>query len=219
MTKTPVLKEGLLGRKLGMGHIFNTEGEMVPVTLIEAGPCFVLQVKQAATDGYDAVQLGFGAKKMQRCNKASVGHSAKAGKGSFSFIKEVRCNAAALGWAEAGKELTIDNVFKDGDFVDVSGISIGRGFTGVVRRYGHKGQPSTRGTHEVRRHTGAIGCRKFPGHVFKNKRMPGQHGAANITVQNLKVVGVNTVENIIMVKGGIPGSKGTLVVIRKASKK
>ena len=112
----------------------------------------------------------------------------------------------------------MSDVFKDGETVDVSGVSIGRGFQGVVRRHGMKGQPMTRGTHEVRRHVGSIGCRKFPGRVFKGQRMPGRMGGESVTVQNLQVVGVRAEENILLVKGGIPGARGSLVVIRKAMK-
>jgi large subunit ribosomal protein L3 len=112
----------------------------------------------------------------------------------------------------------VSDVFKDGEIVDVSGVSIGRGFQGVVRRHGMKGQPMTRGTHEVQRHVGAIGCRKFPGRVFKGQRMPGRMGGENVTVQNIQVVGVKPEENILLVKGGIPGARGSLVVIRKSVK-
>jgi large subunit ribosomal protein L3 len=210
--------EGLLGKKLGMTQIFTPEGQSVPVTVIQAGPCYVLDVRAEEQHGYRAVQFGFEPKKMQRATKAEQGHFKKAGQGAFYHVKEVRCDAQSLGWTEVGKEIKVADVFKDGEVVDVSGVSIGRGFQGVVRRHGMKGQPMTRGTHEVRRHVGAIGCRKFPGRVFKGQRMPGRMGGDNVTVQNLTVVGVRPEENILLVKGGIPGARGSLVVIRKAQK-
>lgn len=210
--------EGLLGRKLGMTHVFTPAGEPIPVTIIEAGPCFVLDVKKKDSHGYSAVQLGFLPKQMQRVDKPMTGHFSKAGKGAFCHVKEMRCDVEALNWVNPGQELKVADVFKDGEFVDVAGVTIGRGFSGVVRRFKVKGQPSTRGTHEVRRHIGAVGCRKFPGHIFKNKRMPGQHGNVNVTIQNLEVIGVRPEQNVILIKGGIPGAKGGLVVIRKAIK-
>jgi large subunit ribosomal protein L3 len=210
--------EGLLGKKLGMTQVFTPEGQSIPVTIIQAGPCYVLDVRGDEKHGYNAVQFGFEPKKSQRCNKAELGQFKAAGHGAFYHVKEVRCDAQGLGWNEVGKQVTVGDVFKDGETVDVSGVSIGRGFQGVVRRHHIKGQPMTRGTHEVRRHVGAIGCRKFPGRVFKNKRMPGRMGGENVTVQNLTVVGVRPEENIILVKGGVPGARGSLVVIRKATK-
>ena len=219
MTTSKHYPEGLLGKKLGMTQVFTAEGQSIPVTIIQAGPCYVLDVRGQEQHGYSAVQFGFEPKKNQRCTKAELGQFKKAGQGAFYHVKEVRCDAPALGWNEVGKEVTVSDVFKDGEIVDVSGVSIGRGFQGVVRRHGMKGQPMTRGTHEVRRHVGAIGCRKFPGRVFKGQRMPGRMGGDNVTVQNLQVVGVKPEENILLVKGGIPGARGSLVVIRKAVKK
>jgi large subunit ribosomal protein L3 len=210
--------EGLLGKKLGMTQVFTKDGECVPVTVIEAGPCYILELKEEDKHGYSGVQLGFGPKKPQRVNKPEMGHFSKAGKGAFYHVKEIRCNAKELGWVSLGQEVRVGDLFKDGELVDVSGVSIGRGFAGVVKRFGVKGQPMTRGTHEVRRHIGAIGCRKFPGRVFKNKKMPGHMGAENVTVQNLQIVGVQPEKNLILVKGGIPGSKGGLVLIKRAIK-
>lgn len=210
--------EGILGKKLGMTHIFSEDGNCIPVTLIQAGPCFVLDVKEKDTHGYAAVQLGFEPKKQQRVNKPGIGHFTRAEKGSFYHVKEVRCDIDALGWKTLGQEIKAADIFKDGEFVDVSGVSIGKGFAGVVKRYKVKGQPATRGTHEYRRHIGAIGCRKFPGRVHKGKRMPGHMGNETVTVQNLKVIGVKAEDNIILVRGGIPGSEGGLVLIKKAMK-
>ncbi len=218
MATGKIYPEGLLGRKLGMSHVFTAEGECVPVTVIEAGPCFVLGLKTKEQDGYAGVQLGFEPKKAQRVDKAQQGHFNKAGQGAFYHVKEVRCNNDALGWTTLGQQVKVSDVFADGDMVDISGTSIGRGFQGVVKRFHAKGQPSTRGTHEYRRHIGAIGCRKFPGRVFKNKSMPGRMGNANVTIQNLKVMGIKAEDNVILVRGGVPGAKGGLLVIRKAIK-
>lgn len=218
MGQKSLYREGILGKKLGMSHVYNADGQIVPVTVIQAGPCYVLQVRSPGTNGYSAVQLGFEPKKMGRCTKADQGNFAKAEKGAFYHVKEVRCDAETLGWNSVGKEIRVGDIFKDGEIVDVSGVSVGRGFAGVVKRYGFKGQPSTRGTHEVRRHTGAVGCRKFPGHIFKNKRMPGHMGDENVTIQNLTVVGVKAADNLILIKGAVPGATGGLVVVRRASK-
>lgn len=210
--------EGLLGKKLGMTQVFTQDGQCVPVTAIQVGPCYILNVKTESRDGYSAVQLGFGPKKTQRVNKPLMGHFARAGKGAFYHVKEVRCDVDTLGWTNLGQELKVTDVFKEGIMVDISGVSIGCGFQGVFKRFKAGGQPATRGTHEFERHLGSIGNRKFPGRVFKNKKMPGHMGDDNVTVQNLQVVGVNSDQNILFVRGGIPGSRGGLVVIRKAIK-
>ena len=209
--------EGILGRKLGMTQVFGPNGDSIPVTVIEAGPCVVLDVKQQDKHGYAAVQFGFSPKKPQRCTKAELGHFKNAGKGSFYEVREVRCDVEALGW-QTGQEVTVGDVFGSGELVDVVGFSKGRGMTGVVKRFGVRGQPATRGTHENRRHIGAIGCRKFPGRVIKNMKMPGRVGNERVTVQNLRVVDVRPEDNLILVKGGIPGAKGGLVVVQKAVK-
>lgn len=202
-----------------MTQIFTKDGQCVPVTAIEVGPCFILDVKNKDKHGYSAVQLGFGPKKQQRVNQAETGHFAKVGKGAFYHVREMRCDdIEKLGWTTPGAEIKVGDVFVDGELVDVSGVTIGRGFSGVVRRYKVKGQPATRGTHEYRRHIGAVGCRKYPGRIFKNKRMPGHMGNENRTIQNIQVVAVKADSNLILVRGGIPGAKGGLVVIRKAIK-
>jgi large subunit ribosomal protein L3 len=148
-----------------------------------------------------------------------MGHMAKAGKGAFYHIKELRCDVDSLGWKELGQELKVGDVFQEGNVVDVSGVTIGKGFQGVFRRFNNAGgQPATRGTHEYKRHLGSIGNRKFPGRVFKNKKMPGRMGNDNVTIQNLQVIGVQPEDNILLVRGGIPGARGGLVVVRKAIK-
>ncbi len=219
MSTEKLYHEGLLGKKLGMTQVFTEDGRCVPVTAVEVGPCFVLQVKDAEKHGYSAVQIGFDPKKPQRVSNAANGHFKKSGKGAFYHVREVRCDAEQLGWNEPGKELTVSDVFESGQFVDISGVTKGRGFMGVVGRYSVKGQPSTRGTHEVRRHIGSVGCRKFPGRIWKNQKMPGHMGNRNVTIQNLKVVGVHADKNVLLIEGAIPGHKGGLVFVRKASKK
>jgi large subunit ribosomal protein L3 len=211
--------EGLLGKKLGMTQVFTEDGQSVPVTAIELGPCYVLGIRKQEKDGYEAVQFGFEPKKAQRVTKALSGHFTKAGKGSFYHIKEIRCDAERLGWTDLGQEVKVADVFQDGEFVDVSGVSKGRGFAGVVKRFGVKGQPMTRGTHEVRRHIGALGGRREPGRVLPGQKMPGHMGAENVTIQNLRVVSVRAEDNVILVRGAVPGATGSLVVVKKAVKR
>jgi large subunit ribosomal protein L3 len=219
MTTGRKYPKGLLGVKVGMTQIFTSQGESVPVTVIQTGPCYVLQIIEKARDGYDAVKLGFVNKKTSRVNKPDSGLFTKVGCGSFQHVREIRCDPKELGGDSVGAEIRVGDVFSDGDYVDVSGTSVGKGFQGVVRRFHTKGQPATRGTHEYRRHIGSVGCRKFPGRIFKNKRMPGRMGGESVTLQNLQVVGVNPEQNLLLVKGGVPGSKGGLVVIKKAIKR
>lgn len=219
MSTKKVHLEGLLGKKLGMTQVFTEDGQSIPVTAIELGPCYVLGVRKTDKDGYEAVQFGFEPKKAQRVNKALSGHFGKAGKGSFYHVREIRCNAEGLGWTDLGHEVKVGDVFQDGEFVDVSGVSKGRGFAGVVRRFGVKGQPATRGTHEVRRHIGALGGRREPGRVLPNQKMPGQLGNESVTIQNLRVVSVRTEDNVILVRGAVPGANGGLLVVQKAIKR
>lgn len=218
METKKIFPEGLIGKKLGMTQVFTESGNAVPVTVLELGPCTILDIRKNDTDGYSAVQFGFNPKKSQRVNKPEMGHFAKAGKGAFYFVKEVRCDAETLGWTKVGQQVSAADVFEAGDKVDVSATSIGKGFAGVVKKFRVAGQPSTRGTHENRRHIGAIGCRKTPGRVMKNKKMPGQLGNSRVTVQNLKIVAVRPEDNVLLVKGCIPGAKGAYVEVRKAMK-
>lgn len=213
-----IYPEGLIGKKVGMTHLFTSDGGVVPVTIIQIGPCYITDLRSKEAHGYTAVQLGFEPRKMQRVSKALNGHFGRAGKGAFTHVQEIRCDAQSLGWTTLGQELKVGDVFQTGQLVDVMGTSIGRGFTGVVRRYRIGGQPSTRGTHEYRRHVGAIGCRKFPGHVHKGKRMGGHMGAERVTVKNLEVVAVKADENLIMVRGGVPGFKGGVLTVYRSKK-
>lgn len=204
----------LLGKKIGMTQVYTDDNQLVPVTVIQAGPCPILQVKTQATDGYNAVQIGFGSRKGKNTPKALAGHFKKSGDALPAEVREVRMAEAPQ--AEAGQELTVA-LFQDVAKVDVIGTNKGRGFQGVMKRWDMSGQPASHG-HMTHRRVGSIGMYQWPGHVFKGKRMPGHMGDVRRTVQNLKVVRVDTEKNLILVKGSIPGANGTTVLIRKAIK-
>jgi large subunit ribosomal protein L3 len=206
-------KFGLIGKKLGMTQVFAKGGELVPVTVILAGPCTVMQKRTGATDGYSAVQLGFGETKAQRLTKAERGHRKKASK-MASVLREFRGGADL----EVGAEVKVGDLFKEGDLVDVTGVSKGRGYQGVIKRHGFSGFPATHGTHESFRHGGSIGNRTYPGRVFKNKRMAGHMGDERVTTQNLAVVAVRGEDNVLLVRGAVPGGKNGLLFIRPAVK-
>ncbi|OQY20524.1 MAG: 50S ribosomal protein L3 [Desulfobacteraceae bacterium 4572_35.1] len=205
---------GILGKKLGMTQIFTENGTRIPVTVVEAGPCTVVQKKISDTDGYNAVQLGFGAQKTQRINKPAMGHFNKAGKGVFAYLREMDGDIDNL---EVGAEVVCSELFSAGDIVDVAGTSKGKGFQGVIKRWNFSGGRSTHGS-KFHRAPGAIGCSAWPSHVFKGKKMAGQMGNEQVTVQNLEVVDVRADQNLILIKGAIPGPKNGLVTIRKAVK-
>ncbi len=207
---------GLIGKKLGMTQVFDPKGELIPVTVIQAGPCTVVQAKTAARDGYTAVQLGFGEKKAQRATKAYRTHCLKAGKGVFSVLREFP--AADDTTYTVGQEINVESLFKVGDHVDVTGTSKGRGFTGVIKRHGFSGFPGSHGTHEYFRHGGSIGNRSYPGRVFKGKRMAGQYGNERVTTQNLEVVAVRPSDHVLLIRGAVPGARNGLVMIRLAVK-
>jgi large subunit ribosomal protein L3 len=204
---------GLIGKKLGMTQVFAKGGELVPVTVILAGPCTVVQKRTSETDGYSAVQLGFGEKKAQRLSKAEREHRKKASK-MPSVLREFRDGADL----EVGAEVKVADLFKEGDLVDVTGVSKGRGYQGVIKRHGFSGFPATHGTHEYFRHGGSIGNRTHPGRVFKNKRMAGHMGSERVTAQNLAVVAVRAEDNVLLVRGAVPGGKNGLLFIRPAVK-
>jgi large subunit ribosomal protein L3 len=207
--------KSLLGKKLGMTQIFDEEGKLIPVTVIEAGPCSVVQRKTAATDGYEAVQLGFGTQKPERVVKPLAGHFKKAGVGTMRELREIRVEAGDE--AKAGDTVTAA-VFEGVNFVDVLGTTKGKGFQGVVKRYNFGGGRATHGSH-FHRTTGSIGMKEKPGRVFKGKKMAGQMGSTDVTVQSLKVVQVRAAENLILVKGAVPGANGTTLVVREALKR
>ena len=208
---------GLIGRKLGMTQIYTAQGELVPVTVLEAGPCTVVQTKSKATDGYSAVQLGFGERKAQRATKAYRQHCLKVEKGIFAVLREFRIGDDE-GSLTSGQEIGVGQVFQQGDRVDVTGVSKGRGFTGVIKRHGFGGFPGSHGTHEYFRHGGSIGNRSFPGRVFKGKRMAGQFGNERVTTQNIEVVEIRPGQDLLLLRGAVPGARGGFVLIRPAVK-
>jgi len=207
---------GIIGRKLGMTQLFLEDGSVVPATVVEAGPCMVIQKKTKEKDGYNALQLGFLPKNSQRVNKPLSGHFKKAGVGPFTYVREFRIES--LEGFESGGEVPL-SLFKPGDIVDVTGLSKGKGFTGVMKRHGFHGSPGSHGTHEYFRHGGSVGSAAYPHHTFKGLKMPGQHGNQKVTVQNIKVLDVKEDQNLILLKGGIPGSRHGLILIRSATKK
>ncbi|MBI1994032.1 MAG: 50S ribosomal protein L3 [Deltaproteobacteria bacterium] len=207
---------GLIGKKIGMTQVFGADGSVVPVTVIQTGPCVIVQKREMERDGYKALQVGFGSKKSQRLNKPEQGHLLKAGKGAFQVLREFRLDDVAQ--YELGQEIKVSDLFKVGDRVDVSGTSKGRGFAGVIKRWGFSGFPASHGTHEYFRHGGAIGNRSYPGRVFKGKRMAGHWGNERISVQNLEVVGVRAEENLLLVKGAVPGARRGVLLIRRSVK-
>ncbi len=206
---------GIIGKKLGMTQVFDAEGRVVPVTVIEAGPCTVIQRKAANADGYDAVQIGFGQKKAHRVGKPLLGHFQKAGKGAFGALREVRVVSESP--LDVGQEIKVD-IFREGDFVDVTGQTKGRGYMGVVKRWGFKGGRATHGS-MFHRAPGSIGASAWPSRVIKNMKMGGHYGDERVTVLNLKVVGVQPDRNILLVRGAVPGAKNSLVFVRRAVKK
>ncbi len=207
---------GLIGRKIRMTQVFGADGSVVPVTAIETGPCVVVQKKEMQKDGYNALQLGFGRRKNQRTNKPQQGHMGKAGKGLFEILREFRMEEVSQ--YEVGQEIKLSDLFKTGDLVDVSGTSKGKGFTGVIKRWGFAGFPASHGTHETFRHGGAIGNRSYPGRVFKGKKMAGHLGNERISVQNLEVIEVRPEFNLLLVKGGVPGSNRGILIVQMAVK-
>lgn len=207
--------KGILGKKLGMTQVFAADGRCISVTVVEAGPCVVLQKKTVATDGYNALQLGFGVKKSHRVNKPEMGHFKKVGKGAFAHLRELR--ADNVDNYNVGDELTCDSIFAAGDIIDVTGTSKGKGFQGVIKRWNFAGGRATHGS-MFHRGAGSIGASAWPSRVFKGKKMAGQMGNERVTVQNLQVVEIRPEENLILVKGAIPGAKNSLVMIRKGIK-
>jgi large subunit ribosomal protein L3 len=209
---------GLVGRKLGMTQFFNADGDVVPCTVIQAGPNPIIQVKTSSTkDGYNALQLGFGTQKEQRLTKAQLAHFAKANVGTPAHVAEIRVTEADAAKYTAGETLTVD-LFTVGEKVDVTGKSKGRGYTGVMKRWHFKGFIRTHGTHEYFRHGGSIGTRLTPGMTLKGKHMGGRTGFTQTTIQNLVVAKIDAEQNLIFVRGGVPGPNGTIVKVRKAIK-
>lgn len=203
--------KGIIGRKLGMTQIFLDEGQVVPVTVIEAGPCHVVQRKTRDRDGYEAVQLGFGEAKPSRVNKPLTGHFQRHGAPLCKVVREFRVEDASR--FQPGQVITVE-AFRVGEKVKVTGRSKGRGFTGVIKRHNFRGAPASHGTHEYFRHGGSIGSTTFPGRVFAGLRMAGQHGAQRVTSRNLRIIDVRPEDNVLLVKGAIPGPTGGIVIVQ-----
>lgn len=210
------MDKAIIGKKLGMSQIFDSEGRVIPVTVVEAGPCPVVQIKTTENDGYNAIQVGFGTVKETRVNKPQAGHFKKAGVAAKRYLREFRfadCSNYTL-----GQELTCD-VFAEGDKVDVTGQSKGHGYSGVIKRWNqHRIGPMTHGTGPIHRSVGSMGACSSPSRVFKNKHMAGQWGNEKVTVQNLTVARVDKARNLLLIKGAIPGAKGGIVVIKQTVK-
>ena len=207
----------LIGKKVGMTQIFDEKGNVVPVTVIEAGPCSVVQVKSVETDGYDAIQLGFGAVKEYKVNKPVKGHFAKAKVTPMKHLREFRVSDVSS--VKVGDEIKVDT-FLAGESVDIQGITKGKGFQGVIKRHGQSRGPMGHGSMYHRR-PGSMGPTSTPGRVFKGKKLPGHMGVETVTIQNLQVVAVDLDKNALLVKGSVPGNKGSILKIKtsvKASK-
>ena len=207
-------RKGILGRKLGMTQVFTKDGKLIPVTVVEVEPNVVTQIKTVETDGYEAIQLGFDTKREKLSNKAEKGHVSKANTAPKRFFKEIR--GVDVSKYQLGQELTVE-VFEEGEMVDVSGISKGKGFQGVIKRYNQSRGPMGHGS-QYHRGVGSLGTMR-PMRVFKGKKLPGHMGHVTVTMQNLEVVAVMPEENVILIKGNVPGPKKSLVIIKSAVKK
>lgn len=206
----------IIGEKLGMTQVFDDEARAIPVTVVKAGPVRVVQVKTPERDGYAAVQLAFGDLREDRASRPATGHFAKAGLPPHRHLVEVRVNDPES--YRPGQEINVGEVLEAGQKADVTGITKGKGFTGVVKRYGFKGQPASHGAHKVHRAPGSIGAASTPSRVFKGKRLPGRMGGDRRTIVNLDVVQVDPERNILMLRGAVPGPRGAVVLIREAVK-
>ncbi len=205
---------GLLGRKVGMTQVFDQNGRAIPVTVVEAGPCTIVQKKTVAKDGYEAVQVGYLSEKPNRVSKPLGGHFAKADVAPMRYLQEMRLHSAAE--YRTGQTLTVE-LFVQGEEVVVSGTSKGRGFQGGVRRWGYRGGAKSHGS-MFHRAPGSIGASSFPSRVFKGHRMPGRMGGARVTIRGLRVVGSDPSRNLLLIRGAVPGPQGGLVAVRKSGK-
>lgn len=207
------MSKGMIGKKLGMTSLFTPDGRLVPVTVLEVGPCVITQVKTNDKDGYEAIQIGFMEKKAKKTTKPLQGHFEKSGGKFFSFLKEFRVDNPAE--YSLGQEITAD-IFKIGEKIVISGLSKGRGFSGTIRRHGFSRGPETHGCRNVRE-PGSIGCATWPGKVIKGKKMPGRYGVDRTTVKNLVVMDIRPEYNVILVKGAVPGHNMGIVEIKKVN--
>ncbi|HIX50285.1 MAG TPA: 50S ribosomal protein L3 [Candidatus Borkfalkia faecavium] len=209
------MNKAIIGRKVGMTQIFTPDGKVIPVTVVEAGPCPVVQIKTVEKDGYAALKLGFDETSEKKLNKPELGLFKKAGVKPQKVLKEFRL--ADLSSYEVGKEVTVD-IFKNGDKVDVVGTSKGHGFSGVIKRWNHRRLKETHGVGPVHREVGSMSANSTPSRVFKQKKMPGQYGHERVTVQNLEVVRVDAARNALLIKGAVPGPKGSIVAVSDSVK-
>ena len=209
------MKKGIIGRKIGMTQIFDEKGNVIPVTLIEAGPCPVTQKKTVDTDGYEALQLAFCDTTEKHLSKAQSGHLKKTGTAPKRHLKEFRLEDCSS--VNAGDVITVDT-FAAGEKVDITGMTKGRGYTGAVKRWGHHILRMTHGTGPIHRQVGSMGANSTPSRVYKNKKMAGQYGNEQVTILNLAVVKIDAEKNLIAIKGAIPGAKGGIVFIRDSVK-
>ena len=208
------MKKGLIGKKIGMTQIFDENGLVIPVTVIEAGPCVVAQVKTTETDGYNAIQLGFGEVKSKHINKPDMGHFAKSKLEATKHLREFRLDDVSN--IKVGDEIKAD-IFQAGEKIDVQGTTKGKGFQGVIKRHGQSRGPMGHGSMYHRR-PGSMGATSTPGRVFKGKKLPGHMGNVTVTIQNLDVVRVDMDKNVILVKGSVPGVKGAILKIKSSVK-
>ncbi len=208
------MKQAIMAKKIGMTQVFSETGEIIPVTVLEAGPCHVLQVKTIEKDGYEAVQLGFGFINPNKVNKPLKGHFEKAGVAPVRKVKEFKLDDASS--YEVGSEIKAD-VFSAGDRIDIHGVSKGKGYQGTIKRHNYSRGPMTHGS-KSHRVVGSMGAASSPSRVFKGKKMPGQMGNVNVTIQNLTVVKADSDKNMILVKGAVPGSNGSIVSITTSTK-
>ena len=207
------MTKALLGRKIGMTQVFDEDGTVIPVTAVQAGPCTVLQVKTTENDGYDAIQLGFMDAKPSRVTKPEQGHAKKWNAKPKRLVRETPVPDGID--VSPGDSLSVE-IFEGIDSVDIQGVSKGRGFSGVIKRWGFSGQRATHGVKRVHRHGGSIGMTQDPGRVLKGKKMPGQYGNKKITVRNLKVIQIDSEKNLLLVKGSVPGANGGFLYIRSS---
>ena len=210
------MKKGIIGKKVGMTQIFDEHGKVIPVTVIKAGPCAIVQKKTIENDGYDAIQLGFDDLKASRVNRPQMGHFKKADAAPKRFLREFRFDDCSS--YELGKIVKVD-VFEVGDFVDVCGTSKGKGFAGTIKRYGNHTLKASHGTGPVARHAGSMAGASDPSRIPKGKKMPGHMGTDRVTIQNLVVAKIDVENNLIAVKGAVPGPRGGLIIITNSIKK
>ena len=209
------MNKAIIGKKLGMTQIFSADGKVIPVTVVEAGPCPVVQIKTKGNDGYEAVKVGFGNVDEKRVNKPDAGQFKKAGVAPLKVLKEFRFDDVSA--YTVGQVITVDT-FAEGDKVDVVGLTKGHGFSGVIKRWNQHRLKMTHGVGPVHREVGSMGANSSPSRVFKNKHMPGQYGNERVTIQNLEVVKVDTARNVLLIKGAIPGPKGGIITVSNTVK-